>query len=212
MAYGVRNFQISGPAWIDSDRYDISAKAEGNPTLPQELLMLQALLGERFRLVLHRETREAPIYDLIVAKSGLSSRRRKGTVASLSNRTERHRKPNPARLRVFAAILKLDEVRSMSGVGRYLPCQPSCRIYILDRPVADKTGLTGTFDVHLEFSPDQATAQAPGQQAEGDPATAVESRPSIFTALQEQLGLGLEPARGPVELLVIDHVEKSSEN
>jgi uncharacterized protein (TIGR03435 family) len=203
-----------GPAWIDSDPYDIEAKAENNPS--REVMsgpMLQALLEERFRLRIHRETKEVPVYDLTVGKSGPKLHTfREGSC--VPNDPERPPavipgQPRPTICGSYSmgfkgANLTLDvHKRSMTEFSRQLH---------LDRPVIDKTGITGLFDFHLEFASDVTTAGffPPGFQAPVPSDSP--SGPSIFTAVQEQLGLKLEPAKGSGQFLVIDGVERPSEN
>jgi len=211
-AWNVKNFQISGGnGVIDTGRYDIEAKAtEAKPTLERIRSMLQALLADRFKLTVHRETKEVPIYALVAAKGGtrLVEPKENGCVefdpASL---------PGPGQpQRMFCGLLigpntakggKIAMKELTDGLSN-----------ILGRPVVDKTGYTGKFDVALEFSQEGIDtvgmfAGAPfivGKSPDDD------SRPSIFSALQEQLGLKLESQKGPAELLIIDHAEKASEN
>jgi bla regulator protein blaR1 len=192
LAYSVNDFQISGgPAWIQVDGYDVIAKAEGAATIQQMRPMIQAMLADRFKLVFHRETKELPVYELLPAKSGLK----------LAVATE-----GGGGMRMGMGYI--------DGSAIHMPAFISNLSNIVGRSVIDKTGFTGVFDVHLEFSPDEAAAgSAFGQEEIGRPAPPADpKRPSIFNALQEQLGLRLQSAKGPVEMLVIDQVEKLSEN
>jgi uncharacterized protein (TIGR03435 family) len=197
VTYDVQEFRISGgPSWINSDRYDIEAKAGGNPASGQWRLMLQTLLEDRFKLVLHRETKELPIYELTLAKGGLKLQ----PLSCIS--CDPAHPPAPDQ--------KSSEYCGNVSMGRGIVEATSAgmldlaRIFstLLDRAVVDKTGISGKFPVHLKFAPDDVAAGAQSTDA----------GPSIFTAVQEQLGLKLESARGPVEVLAIDHVEKPSEN
>jgi bla regulator protein blaR1 len=209
-----------GPAWKNTERYTINAKAEGNASL--EMMsgpMLQALLEERFKLRVRHETREVPAYALTVAKSGLKLPRVEEGSCTPFDRS------NPPAARVAAPGQKpfcgnggfgkkdnlvvanipaigLDEFANRLG-GR------------LDRPVINKTGVKGLFDFHLEFGVDQTTPKfLAGGDLDAPPVSLSDppGGPSIFTAVQQQLGLKLEPAKGPGEFLVIDHVERPSEN
>lgn len=189
--------QISGgPRWIDSDRFDIEAKAEGNPRDAMMAgPMLQALLEDRFKLKVHRETRERPVYALMVAKTGLK-------LQPLKHACQLPDACGVGKMRSNGQNITLDvHAMSMKDFSGTLG---------LDRPVIDKTGVAGIFDFHLEFVLDGATPGFPFGSHEptssGDGAG-----PSIFTAIQK-LGLKLESAKGPVEFLVIDHVEKPSSN
>jgi len=192
-----QSLQISGgPAWLDSARFDIEAKAEGNAS--DEMMagaMLQTLLEDRFKLKFHRETRERLVYALIVDKGGLKIQPLK----------EVCRPPDPcgvAKMRSNGQNMTLDaHALSMADFSGTLG---------LDRTVIDRTGVAGTFDFHLEFVLDGATPGNPFGSHDpfpsGDGAGA-----SIFTAIQK-LGLKLESTKGPVEFVVVDGVEKPSEN
>jgi uncharacterized protein (TIGR03435 family) len=233
MAFQVRDFQTSGgPGWINSEQYDVIAKspaalAEGRATKESRLklmaemsLMLQGFLEDRFKLKFHRETRELPVYALTVAKGGVKMRRSKETsCASFDwSRNDPPAGETPVihcAARETGPNILLNHTLDAEGISisagsstAALPASffPDLTTFLsnhLDRFVIDKSGLTGLFDLHLEWS----------LQATADPTSADEfTNPSIFTALREQLGLQLESATGPVEVLVIDHAEKPSEN
>jgi uncharacterized protein (TIGR03435 family) len=214
-AYGnVHLFRIEGaPSWTDSERYDIAAKAEGladvDPySMTDEELKafqalqqarLQSLLTDRFRLKVHRITKELSIYELVVAKNGPKLQPTKEA------RGSRNRGMHIRDGRMTATDLSIESlVSSISG-------QTS-------RVVIDKTGLSGHYDFTLNWTPDQprGNSLANGESSPGLRANAVAdgaaNGPSIFTALQEQLGLKLVPEKGPVEILVIDRIEKPSPN
>ncbi len=186
-AYDIRYDQISGgPSWADSDHYDIDAKAaegEGGPlTEAQARQMMQSLLADRFQLRVHRETQEAPVYELVVGKNGPKMK----PVAADA----------PGNSHVMGNDKGLHMERS-HGVMQELADQLSLTA---GRPVLDRTGLTGAYAYKLDWYP-----------ANRIPPPDLDT-PSMFTALQEQLGLRLESAKGPVEKLVIDHAERPSEN
>ena len=196
VAFQVRDFQISGgPSWIDSEHYDIEAKADANAP-PKQIAepMLQALLEDRFKLKVHRETKELPIYVLTVAKNGLKIQpakegscitREPGKPAEPG-----HRQSDFCGYRMVGGG-RLDATHtSMADLATIFSA-------VLGRTVVDKTALTEAFDVQLRFAPEDALDA---------------NNPSIFTAVQEQLGLRLESGKGPVEVLVIDQVERPSEN
>ena len=185
---------IGGPPWIDSDRYDIVGEIAGEtrPPLEQVLVMFQGLLADRFQLKFHREPQERPVYNLVLAKTELKVKENTGGPGQPPALMYGPAGPRALRLPArnttmpaFAALMQRT---------------------ILDRPVIDKTGLTGRYDFDLEWRID-------GTQMDRGPAPAgfESDKPDIFTALRE-LGLRLEPSRGQVEVLVIDHVAKPDEN
>jgi len=202
-SYRVQPFQIvGGPSWIDADHFDIEARAEDPHAGPDQIrLMLQSLLEDRFHLRLHREMRQSPIYALVVAKGGpkikLSADQTSPDVNGPS--PPGSPLPNHGAIRFGAG----------SFLANAVPLEFFCRMLSqrLDRFVIDQTKLPGRYDFLLQWKPD------PGERPTDAPAAPdIESRPSIFTAIQEQMGLKLESARGPVEVLVIDHIEKPTEN
>jgi uncharacterized protein (TIGR03435 family) len=188
-AYKLEPYQIiGGPKWMDSDRFDIAAKAEGDgaPAPAQVGQMLQSLLADRFHLQVHRGTRELPLYVLVVGRAGSKMRASDTDAApSFSMRSS----GGLTDIRVSKGTMEqLAKQLSSAGAGR---------------PVLDRSGLRGSYDFELRWSPDLSAA----------PNVSEASRtPSLFTAIQEQLGLRLEATKGPVQVLVIDHVEKPSEN
>jgi uncharacterized protein (TIGR03435 family) len=206
-----------GPAWTRSVGYDINAKAENGAS--RELMsgpMLQALLEDRFKLKVHRETREGPIYALTVAKSGPRLKPfEEGSCVPLDLARGLYVLPPPQKFCDARTSQRYGSNRMMVEAQGVDSALIGCLLGgTLDRPVIDKTGLTGKFDVHIEFAPDQTSSGNPAGNVAGGqtPPSDPDSAPSIFTAVQEQLGLKLEPGRGPVEVLVIDHVDRPSEN
>jgi uncharacterized protein (TIGR03435 family) len=187
-----------GPAWINSGGYDIEAEALGTPSAQMmEGPMLQALLEDRFRLKIHRQIKEIPVYDLTVGKSGFK-------LQPLPEGSCVRPAPLAKQCGLFgAAANNSAELTSVDLFGMSLDqaCQWLSRR--LDRPIVNKTGIEGLFTLHLEFANDRGTATPPDGLAGG---------PSIFTAVQEQLGLKLEPAKGPGTFLVIDSVDRPSGN
>lgn len=219
-AYGVKPFQISGgPGWVNSDRYDIDAKAQGNPSRAQTRLMTQALLAERFKLKIHRETRELPVYVLTAAKNGINLQPPKEGGCADPNTPEPLPPPNPGQPELapcgrVIVLISVPQARLAGGMATMTDLiRPLSNL--LDRPVVDKTGITERLDVHPEFAADDILGLLTGPYGpapSGATPSADPAGPSIFTALQEQLGLRLESAKGPVEVLVIDHVERPTEN
>lgn len=178
-AYSMQDYQVAGgPPWITESGFDIEAKGAGDPTREQMLQMVQTLLTDRFHLAMHRETRQLPVYALVVAKNG-------------------------PKLQPAAANAGYPKLKRGEFVIPKMSMAELANLLVLDvkRPVKDETGLQGNFAFTLEWNPDlRDTVDQPG------------ARPSIFTALQEQLGLKLESTKGPVEVLVIDRAEKPTEN
>jgi len=217
-AYKVSDYQISGgPAWINSERYDIFAKSDGDSSPDDLLLMLRTLLEDRFGLKIHRETREGPVYVMTLAKSGLRMQHAEGTcVPRDPNNLPAQVPPGEKRPNYCGNMRRSSHTLNGQGtpVGAIAGVTPLGTLSgqlssILDRTVIDKTGLTGLFNFGLEWTPSPVAAP-PGGSAES--ASTDADGPSIFVALQEQLGLRLESAKGPVEMLVIDRVERPSEN
>ena len=207
-AYNVQRYRIVGlSGWTESDRFDISARAGANlPSAPPgttvEALMLRTLLADRFRLAVHTETRQMQVYALVVARSDgrLGPQLRRSTVTCDANPATASQ-PNAAQPRCGTR----SSAGSTSAVGMRMSDFPYFLAGQLQRPVIDRTGLTGTWDVDLKFAPD-------GVAGDLTAASPQDTGPSLFTALQEQLGLTLEPSTGPVEVLVIDRIERPSTN
>ena len=205
LAYQVQEFQISGgPGWIGSDRFDVEGKAEDPKADPSQLrLMLQSLLEDRFQLKLRSETREAPVYALVVANGGPKIKLvADQTTPTVNGPAQPGAGPNRGAMRIGRGSLVGNAVM-LSLFARLLSQR-------LDRPVIDRTHLNGRFDIQLNWTPDVGeTSLDPG----GNPLPPSDSGgPSLFTAIQEQLGLKLERARAPVDLLIVERVEKPSAN
>jgi uncharacterized protein (TIGR03435 family) len=168
--------------------------------------LLQSMLADRFKLLLHRETRDLPVWKLVAAKGGSKLvAAKEGTCDSFDPKNPPPPQPGGALPRTCGATSMGRNL--LQAIGLSLPDLAADLSELLGRPVVDKTGLTGRFDVHLEFAPDDAIALG----AQPSPAADL-SRPSIFTALQQQLGLRLELSKGPVGVVVVDHVERPSRN
>jgi bla regulator protein BlaR1 len=205
-AYGLPQYRITGaPDWLTADRYDMEAKAEDAASRPQMMLMLQALLEDRFKLKVHRETREGPVYILSVAKGGskLSLFKEGGCVdrspGAVLPATESRPGCGNNWIRRSGVNLAWTATRiDMGGVAGALA-------NIMRRNVIDKTGVTGFFDLNVELPPLQPEAGV-------SDLSVVDTGVSVFTVLREQLGLTLESGRGQVDYLVVDSVERPSEN
>jgi len=242
IAYGVHRYQITGgPNWLDSERFDIMAKVPEDATKEQVKVMLQNLLAERFKLNLHRETKELPIYALMVAGKG--SRLKASTATDTPPGEAPPPPPGPGKNGLKMGADGCPETPPMPAgrAGNFMIITPNgaCMIATgqtmealanqlsnqFDRRVIDQTGLKSKYDVKLRYDPSSmpggrggpmpgAMMKGPGPgPTGGDPSDRIapdaDQPPSIFNALEEQLGLKLEAKRGPVVLLVIDHVEKT---
>jgi uncharacterized protein (TIGR03435 family) len=220
-AYGVQSYQISGPSWIDSERYDIVAKVPPGTTKEQFQLMLQGLLAERFKLVAHKETKELPTYALVVAKGGPKMKESPKEDPDAAKdapppqpqvgRDGRPQMPKGGRgmmVMMGPKGLHAEAARStMAQLADFLSNQ-------LGRPVLDATGLTAQYDYAIDFSPEglasmkgmpmMAPPPGTGGGADGGP----EGGGSIFSAVQD-LGLTLESRKGQVALIVVDSVNKT---
>ena len=206
LAYRLQDFEVyGGPRWVDSDHFDVEGKTEDPKAGPdQARLMLQSLLAERFQLKLHRETRQLPVYALVVDKGGAKIKLSADQISpTVDGPSQPGAGPNHGAFKFGAG--------SMTGNAVGLSLFTNLISQRLDRRVIDRTGLAGRFDIQLQWTPGQGESPFdPG----GNPVPAPTdfSGPSIFTAIQEQLGLKLESTKGPVEVIVIDHAEKPSEN
>jgi uncharacterized protein (TIGR03435 family) len=192
------NQLINAPQWFDQEKWDVDAvqEGEGAPSDPQWRVMLQKLLADRLKLTFHRETRPLSIYVLSVGKGGpkdltksLSEMGLPGFGLSMGS----------GGMIANAHNSTLTEFSNMVLQGE-----------VLDRPVLDQTNLTGRFDFHVAFLPDESMFH--GHPPPIPPSTTDNPAPSLFTAMQEQLGLKLEPVKGPAQVIVIDHVERPSQN
>jgi uncharacterized protein (TIGR03435 family) len=214
IAWRVQAFQISGgPAWLDSVHYDVVAKPETKPKQGEILLMLQSLLEDRFKLTFRRETKEVPIYALVMArkdgKLGPHLTESKQGGCTLLDPSKPPPEPDKPPLPTCGQMtINSTRMTAVSLPVANLVIMLSRR---LGRTVADKTGLTGNFDMSLEWAADETQAMRMPPDAPAPPSSDA-AGPSIFTALQEQLGLRLESQKGSIEILVIERAEKPSDN
>jgi uncharacterized protein (TIGR03435 family) len=209
-----------GPSWFNSDRFDILAKAEGDAPPDQFRAMLRALLQERFKLSVHHETRELPIYALVVARSDRKLGPHLRPAAVDCSTVGRGSAPPPISQSPTERLpcgMRQAPGRIQAGGVPMAPLVGNLSNFV-DRLVVDRTGLKGNFDLELEWTPDQLrdlkplADLPPGAQSLVNGVPFDPNGPSIFTALQEQLGLKLESTKGPVEVLVIDSVERPTED
>lgn len=199
-AYGIKRFQLSGPSWLDTEYYDVAAKVPEGATREQFRLMLQNLLAERFKLTLHHQEKEMPIYELVIGKSGpklkeagaKDGRPETPPVGAAGDGKDRDGYPvfqpgeNGTRVTDFHARIHYAQM-SMDQLAVELSGHAG-------RTVRDATGLKGRYDIGLAWVSDRAPDDVSG--------------PTLFSAIQDQLGLRLEAKRGPVDTLAINHIER----
>ena len=207
---GRTNELLGAPAWVTSERFDVEARAMFEPTPDQERMMLRALLVDRFKFGAHMETPERPIYNMVFARAdgrlGPQLRRIDIDCATYKRPTlagdQPADDPPPCSFRMSAgnSVTIISGGRTMQSLADSISSAATARATPsgwsswAGRPVFDKTALAGYYAYRLEHA---------GVGTDG---------PSLFTAMQEQLGLKLEPTRGPVEILVIDRIERPTEN
>lgn len=221
LAYGSEAIQtaeqiLGGPSWIGSDRFDIVAKAEGDPGFdttgtPRRLVaMLKALLDERFKVKVHTETRDTQVYALVLSnKDGkLGPQLHESKADCYTSPPPAGTPPDPARL----CGIRGGPNGNVTGTGMTMAqmAQTFANYPIVGRPVRDRTGLSGRYDIHLEFVPAFVNGPNPDSPPIANPAA--DSGPNFFTALQEQLELKLQNEKGQVEFLVIDNAERPTED
>jgi uncharacterized protein (TIGR03435 family) len=204
------------PAWVMTDRFDIQARAEGNPDKDQMRLMMRSQLADRFKLGIHFETRQVPVFAVVLLKAGKTGPTLQSHPADYPCSTvpQASQSPNaepypalcsglfglpptaPGRLRVGARNVTMEFIANqLSAVGQ------------LERPVIDRTGLSGNFDFALEWVPDRPVAQPAVTDLQPDP-----TGPTFLEAIKDQLGIKLESQKGPAQVIILDHVEHPSEN
>jgi uncharacterized protein (TIGR03435 family) len=186
-AYSIHSKQIDGaPDWALHDRWDVEGKIDtpGQPDLRQMQEMLQKLLADRFQLHFTREKRELPVYAIRIAKGGPKLTAAAHPEALADQNASGH---GADLTQIYTSVTMADFILGM-------------QFFLPDRPIVDQTGLTGRYDIRLRYTPDEAHA------------TEANAQPGIFTAIQEQLGLKLEPVKAPVDVFVIDQVKRPGEN
>jgi uncharacterized protein (TIGR03435 family) len=187
MAYGIpddRVYALIGPSWLGEERFDIVARYPGGTPQDQVRLMLQHLLAERFKLALHRETRQLPEYALVLAKSGPRMQ------PADPGQTATNGRPGHLEATKISMQKLADLFAKMTAM-----------------PVANETGLSGVYSFTLEWAPEETARLEP------DAPPSPTGKPSLYAALQDQLGLKLEGRKAPVEVLVVDHIDRApSEN
>jgi len=197
-AFNVRVFQVvGGPAWVDSARFDLVGHSSGNTTEEQARVMLRQLLFDRFKLRVRTHMRALPVYDLMVARTtGTLGPQLKPSTAQCAEGPRGV--GNPCGMSGSFGTGHGD----LEAVGQPLDRLATQLSTAVDRIVINKTGLAGRFDFHISWGPGGFSADVGGP----------DDTPSIFTTVQEQLGLKLMPSKGPVQVVVIEHVERPTEN
>lgn len=241
-AYDVKAYQIQGPAWLDMERFDVNATMPPETTKEQFRAMLQNLLAERFKLAIHRETKELPMYSLVVAKDGpkMKASETDPPAKDDANPTPPALTPpkigpdgfptlpSPTAERAGLFLMMMPGRARLVGRQQAVLDLANRLTALLSRPVGDATGLTSKYDFTLTFSAEgmsapmgnptgpgmmvPATPPVPSGAAAGAPAASLpegDNPPDIFRAVKEQLGLALQPRKGSVGLIVIDHIEKA---
>ncbi len=197
-AYDLRPYQISGPSWMETEYYDLDAKYPAETNMEEFRSMLQNLLADRFHLAVHRETKDMARYRLIVAKGGpkLSPPEKLPEYKDEEERRAAMQKQQKANMEALLRRPSRGPFRSFTQKNATTARLAQNLAGYVDRPVTDDTGLEGSYSFSLEWCPDEALAGGEN------------TLPTIFVALQEQLGLKLEPEKGPVQFLVIDRADK----
>jgi len=228
-AYKVLNAQMMEklPEWVQSERYDIQARAAGNPGKDDMRTMMRALLAERFKLVLHDEDREVPVTALVVAKAGRLGPHLQPHPADMPCPTTSVSDIGPANANaVSPAETVAGGLPALCGGFLMMPASVPGRVKVaarnvtldfiakgltpgttLGKPLVDRTGLTGKYDFSLEFTPQANGPMKPGAEAQID-----RSGPNFEEAIREQLGLKLEAQKGTITVMVVDHLERPSAN
>ncbi len=204
--------QISGlPGWAENDHFDVEAKLDAETVAAQKKMskqdsavqrqqMLQVMLADRFKLKVHHEQKELTVYNLVVAKGGTRLKENVAEPVAADALPTQTGKVGSGMMRLMMGNLTATGV-PISNLADFLA-------QTVHKQVIDKTGLTGKYDITLQWTPDDMPAGAAAHAATGIDNNA----PSIYTALQEQLGLKLDSVRGPVDTIMVDHVEMASEN
>jgi len=183
-AYSVKRYQISGPDWLETQLFDITARVEDNHSKNEIMLMFQTLIADRFKLAMHREQKELPVYALLVGKNG--------------SRLPKSDGDGDFSMGPTSGGIGFEKISMADFAARFLSRLPP-----IGRPVLDKTGLEGRYDFTL------ALAAAPGTGADSIKKSALEEGFSLFAYALDQLGLRLEAQKTLMEMLVVDHVEKT---
>jgi uncharacterized protein (TIGR03435 family) len=221
-AYNVKNFQITGPAWLDTERFDITATMPPDTTKEQFRVMLQNLLAERLKMTVRRETKELPMYSLLVAKNGPKMKESLEAAPPKTDGVPAQLPPPPMEPKmgpdgfpIFPprplgspiTVVIMNGRARIEGRGNTTQELADRLIALTSRPVTDATALKAKYDFIVTFAPESMNGPMGLIPAAVTPDA--DALPDIFAAVQSQLGLRLEPKKGPVEMIVIDHIEKT---
>jgi len=202
MAYNLHARQITaGPSWLDSEKYDITGRPDvkGQPNVAQIKIMLQKLLADRFQLKFHREKKELSVYAITAAKAGTKI-------------TKSEADPNSLPGLFFGGAGPGGGVNFNVRNATLAEVANTLQGSVLDKPVVDQTGLDGKYDFIVKFTPDPGQMAGFGGGGPPPAATNPDAPPALFAAFQQQLGLRIETSKAPVDVLVIDKIEKPSAN
>jgi len=213
-AYGdprpLPDFLIEGPKEIDSDRFDVVAKAGSGPppTAQQMSIMLQHLLANRFKLAIHKETKPLPMYALVVANPKLGPGLRKSTAQCEGAGAQGRGVNAQANQRVPCGLRRFPGTLNGTGITLADLARILTQLRGVERPVMDQTNLEGAYDIDLKWKPEQLLPETLSPPPGAAPMPAIDPNgPSLFTALQEQLGLKLNSTKAPVDIVVVDRFE-----
>jgi uncharacterized protein (TIGR03435 family) len=220
----VRDFQVSGPDWMASTRFDVVAKLPAGAPRSKIPEMLRSLLAERFHAAVHRETKEVPMYALVVGKNGIKMKDAEMKEAEVDPNAPAPESAaannaasngasaldcGPSGETAVAAGWMINKRGRIEGHAMNMASLVNLLASLLGRPVVDQTGLKGAYDFDLDYSPDDGQRPPAEVQAPSTPAASDPDGPSLLTAVQSQLGLKLDSKKGAVEMIVVDHVEKT---
>jgi len=219
-AYGVKDYQVIAPDWMNSARFDVQAKVPPDTPQEQRNVMMQALLAERFGLKVHKESKEVPVYSLLVGKNGPKLKKAEIVPQGASDGPPPPggRGPGPGAPGMMRMMMQPGGKMHLNATGMAISNFADMLARQVGKPVFDNTGITGLYDIDLEFKPEEGMGMMRGMpmpmprpdgggEAHGPVLENVEA-PSIFTAVQDQLGLKLEGKKGPIETIVVDSSEK----
>ena len=217
---------VGMPNWAIGKAWDIEAEASGNPTIEQRRLMLQSLLADRFKMVAHHETRQLPVYALVVIKPGKLGPQLHAAADTACNATASSANDNsPAAIalqdlqqfpcgRIAGGFLTLGDHIEVWGGGRKVSMDTFAEgiggMEYMDHPVVNRTGLTGDFNFTVEWDSRTDTEDFSANSARGDESEPVGN--TLLEAMRDQLGLKLDLQKGPVDVIVIDHIEEPTPN